>query len=160
MRLIPLTSCSESTRSFRRYENRLSQGRAINVDRQDILGPNVHNRLLNHLQRGQVHHSIQPFGQVHLFQHRDRQYFNVVRFGAITVIVSDTSPKIVERDRHRQPQWSSAAKILSAARVSKIWKPSTIFIATCTACSDYEYCSAGTKPKVSDYNWLPSACFV
>ena len=84
---------------------------SINVDRQDILGPNVHNRLLNHLRRGQVHHSIQLFGQVHLFQHRDRQHFNVVRSGAITVIVSDTSLKIVERDRHRQLQWSSKSTL-------------------------------------------------
>ena len=61
---------------------------------QDILGLNVQDRLLSRLRRGQVHHSIQLFGQVHLFQHRDRymvspdhQHFNVVRSGAITATV-------------------------------------------------------------------------
>ena len=44
-----------------------NQGRAINVDHQDILGLNV----LDRVQEDQVHHSIRLIGQVHLFQHQD-----------------------------------------------------------------------------------------
>ena len=48
-----------------------NQGRAINVDHQDILGLNV----LDRVQEDQVHHSIRLIGQVHLFQHQDQQRF-------------------------------------------------------------------------------------
>jgi len=55
--------------SFPKCEGHSNQGRVINVDRQDILGLNVLDRLLE----DQVHHSIQLIGQVHLFQHQDQQ---------------------------------------------------------------------------------------
>ena len=41
----------------------------------------------------------------------DRHHFNVVRSGAITATVWDTLLKIVEWDRHRQPQWSSKSTL-------------------------------------------------
>jgi len=94
----------DPTRSFERCENRLSQDNAINAVPLGISDNNVQERLQSLLRRGQVHNSIQLFGQVRPFQYRDKQHMespdrhhsNVVHSGAITATVQGTLLKIVE----------------------------------------------------------------